>query len=77
VALVRRFGQRPALGEQIESQVWILLRIVRIGRADPCRIALRASLLNAVDRAQDAQGVAAPDQRTYDKSIDYRTHRAR
>ncbi|MGZ8719263.1 MAG: hypothetical protein ACXWXY_08840 [Aeromicrobium sp.] len=50
---------------------------MRIGRADPCRIALRASLLNAVDRVQDAQGVAAPDQRTYDKSIDYRTHRAR
>lgn len=41
------------------------------GKLTPCRNALRASLLNAVDRAQDAQGVARPDKLTYDKSIDY------
>ncbi|AXT85697.1 hypothetical protein C6I20_11190 [Aeromicrobium sp. A1-2] len=41
------------------------------GSLTTCRSTLRASLLGAVDRAQQAQGVGNPAALTYDKSIDY------
>jgi acyl-homoserine lactone acylase PvdQ len=41
------------------------------GTLSECRTTLRASLLDAVQRAQKAQGVSSPSQLTYDKSIDY------
>ncbi|MEJ7634005.1 penicillin acylase family protein [Aeromicrobium sp.] len=41
------------------------------GTLTTCRTRLRASLLNAVQRAQTAQGVTSAGQLTYDKTIDY------
>jgi len=41
------------------------------GSLTTCRTTLRTSLLNAVQRAETAQGVTSPSQLTYDKSLDY------
>ena len=41
------------------------------GTLATCRTTLRASLLDAVQRAQTAQKVTSPSQLTYDKSIDF------
>ncbi|WP_188110504.1 penicillin acylase family protein [Aeromicrobium ginsengisoli] len=41
------------------------------GTLTTCRTTLRTSLLDAVQRAETAQGVSSPSQLTYDKSLDY------